>query len=96
MKPVRIHPEATQEMIEAALWYEAQQVNLGKRFLTSVQDGRNRIELNPRLFATIEGDVRRCLTRTFPFGLLFRDRADHIEIVAIMNLNRAPGYWKNR
>ena len=49
MKPIRFHPEAESEMIEAAAWYESQQTDLGKRFLTSVQDTLNRVELNPTL-----------------------------------------------
>jgi hypothetical protein len=47
MKPFRFHAEAESEMIEAAWWYEARQTDLGKRFLTSVRDALNRIEINP-------------------------------------------------
>ena len=43
MKPIRFHPEAEAEMIEAAAWYEVQQADLGKRFLTSVQDALNKV-----------------------------------------------------
>lgn len=50
MKPVRFHPDAEAEMIEAAVWYDSQQIGLGGRFLTTVQDAVNRIELNPELF----------------------------------------------
>jgi hypothetical protein len=68
MKPFRFHPDADLVMVNAAQWYELQQKGLGKRFLTSVQDALNRIELNPGMFPVVEGDVRRCLTKTFPFG----------------------------
>ena len=95
MKPIRFHPEAESEMIDAAAWYEARQTDLGKRFLTSVQDALNRIELNPELYTAVEGDVRRCLTRTFPFGVLFRIKPDTIEIMAVMHLHRHPDYWKS-
>lgn len=37
MMKVRLHPEAEIEMTEAAAYYETQQVDLGKRFLASVQ-----------------------------------------------------------
>lgn len=49
MKAVVFHADAETELIEAA-YYEAQQCDLGKRFLTSVQDAINRIVLNPRLY----------------------------------------------
>jgi len=92
MKPIRFHPEAESEMIAAATWYESQQTDLGKRFLTSVQDALNRVELNPTLYPFVERDVHRCLTKTFPFGVLFRIKPDVIAIMAIMHLHRDPNY----
>jgi plasmid stabilization system protein ParE len=96
MKAVRFHPDAESEMIEAAAYYEAQQPDLGRRFLASVQDAVNRILLNPRLYPIVELDVRRCLTKTFPFGVLFRERPDRFVIMAVMHLHRDPDYWKIR
>jgi toxin ParE1/3/4 len=64
---VRLHPEAETEMIEAAAYYEDQQADLGKRFLASVQDAINSIRINPRLYPVVDLDVRRCLTKVFPF-----------------------------
>ena len=96
MKVVKFHPDAESEMIEAAAFYEGQQSDLGRRFLASVQDAVNRIILNPHLYPTVELDIRRCLTKTFPFGVIFRERSDRIIIMAIMHLHRDPGYWKDR
>ncbi len=96
MKAVVFHADAESELIEAAAYYEAQQCDLGKRFLTSVQDAINRIVVNPLLYPVIDLDVRRCLTRTFPFGVLFRDHPHNIQVIAVMHLHREPTYWKNR
>ncbi len=96
MKTVVFQADAEAEMIEAAAWYEAQQLDLGRRFLASVQDSINRIIINPRLYPIVELDVRRCLIRTFPFGVLFRDRTDKIEVIAVMHLHRDPDYWLER
>lgn len=96
MMPVFFHPEAESEVVAAANYYEGQQEDLGKRFLANVEDGLARIRINPHMYPLIEGDVRRCLTRTFPFGILFRDKGDHVEIIAFMHLKRKPGYWKER
>ncbi|MBM4028022.1 MAG: type II toxin-antitoxin system RelE/ParE family toxin [Planctomycetes bacterium] len=93
---IRLHPEAETEMIEAAAYYEAQQADLGKRFLASVQDAINSITINPRLYPVVDLDVRRCLTKVFPFGVLFRVLPDQILIVAVMHLARHPGYWRHR
>lgn len=96
MKPVRFHPEAEAEMISAAVFYETQQKDLGKRFLASVQDAINRIQVNPLLYRELEGDVRRCLIAKFPFGVVFRIMPDKYVIIAVMHLHRDPGYWKSR
>ena len=96
MKTVVFQADAEAEMIEAAAYYEAQQSDLGRRFLASVQDSINRIVINPQLYPIVEPDVRRCLTRTFPFGVLFRDRPDKIEVIAVMHLHRDPNYWQER
>lgn len=96
MNSVCFHPEAESEMNDAAAWYETQQHNLGRRFLTSVQDALNRIQVQPRLYPIVEGSIRRCLTKTFPFGVLFRITPGVIVIMAIMHLQRDPDYWKNR
>lgn len=96
MKRVRFLPDAEFEMIEAAAYYEAQQRDLGRRFLASVQDAIHRIGVNARLYPVVEMDVRRCLTKTFPFGVLFRELSDEIVVMAVMHLHRDPDYWKNR
>lgn len=96
MTKVRFHPLAEAEMVAAAAYYESQQENLGKRFLASVQDAINSITINPRLYPVVDLDVRRCLTKVFPFGVLFRLLDDHIIVVAIMHLARHPDYWKDR
>lgn len=96
MRKVRFHPQAEAEMIEAAVYYESRQENLGKRFLASVQDAINSIMINPLLYPVVDLDVRRCLTRVFPFGVLFRLSDDQIVVVAVMHLSRHPDYWKDR
>jgi plasmid stabilization system protein ParE len=96
MRTVVFQADAEAEMIEAAAYYETRQRNLGRRFLAAVQDSLNRIVINPQLYPLVELDVRRCLTRTFPFGVLFRDRLDKLEVIAIMHLRRDPDCWKER
>jgi toxin ParE1/3/4 len=96
MTPVLFHPQAEIELIAAASYYDSQQEDLGKRFLSALEDGISRIKINPHLFPLMVGDVRRCLVRTFPFGILFRYRNERIEIIAIMYLKRNPGYWQER
>jgi len=96
MKTVRFHPDAEAEMIEAAAYYETQQPALGRRFLVSVQDALNRLASNPSLFPIVEHNARRCLVRTFPFGVIFKQDPDTLVVLAVMHLHREPDYWKTR
>ena len=96
MKALRFHPEGEREFVQAALWYEEQQQGLGQRFLNCVQDALNRLVISPELYPLVDGDVRRCLTKTFPFGILFRAGREQIAVLAVMHLHREPGYWKPR
>jgi len=34
--------------------------------------------------------------KRFPYGVLYSEEADGIFILAVMNLHRAPDYWKRR
>ena len=96
MKPLKFHPEAESEMMEAAIYYESQQTDLGKRFLSSIQNALTHIQINTMLYPIVHLDVRKCLSTDFPFNILFREKKEHIEIVAVMHQHRHPDYWKNR
>jgi hypothetical protein len=96
LKPIRFHPEALAEFAEAARFYERQQKGLGLRFIDAFEGALSRLKRNSNLFRTVEGDVRKCRLMRFPYGVLFRERANATEIVALMHLHREPNYWKRR
>jgi len=96
MIPVSFHPEANSEMMEAAVFYEAQQQDLGKHFLSAVQGALNQILINPLLYPVVHLDVRRCITKTFPFSVLFRVTPDQVIVMSVMHQRRHPDYWKKR
>lgn len=40
--------------------------------------------------------IRRLPLRHFPFLLIYREHAEHLEIVALAHTSRRPGYWRDR
>jgi len=90
------HPEALEEYDEAALWYAEREPALALRFIEAVEDAIGRILEAPTRWRGIEEDVRRCLTRVFPYGVLYTIEPDFVLIVAVMHCSREPGYWKQR
>ncbi len=96
MKSYQFHPEALKEADDAALFYQKQQPGLETRFLDALEDAITRIRRNPLLYRKIDGEIRKCRLLRFPYGVIYRIKADQIEILAIMHLRRQPGYWKLR
>jgi len=41
-------------------------------------------------------NTRGCLVNRFPYGVIYHVSKEEIIIVAVMQLNRDPGYWKKR
>lgn len=90
------HPEAEKELNAAIDYYEDCNKGLGYDFAIEVHSAIERIIAYPKAWPVLEDEMRRCLTRRFPFGILYTIESDSIFILAIMNLHREPGYWKQR
>lgn len=90
------HPEARLEYRDAAIFYAAARPGLGAEFTREVEAVIEKICEAPQRWRLFEQDVRRCLTRRFPFAVLYTIESDYILIVAIMHGSRKPGYWQHR
>jgi plasmid stabilization system protein ParE len=90
------HPEALTEYAEAVQYYAAQRTEVAQAFINAVEDAVYQIRESPYRWNVIDEDVRRCLTRKFPYGLLYTIEQDYILILAVMHCSREPGYWKSR
>lgn len=90
------HPAAEAEYEEAARRYDEVSTELGDRFVAEIESAVGRVCHNPDWFRKLTPRVRRCLVRTFPYGLLFEADGGRIVIVAVMHLHRHPDYWKWR
>ncbi|GAB6274755.1 MAG: hypothetical protein STSR0004_16200 [Peptococcaceae bacterium] len=90
------HPEAHVEFKEATLHYSEKSRSLGSAFYSEVEYAIERIVENPLLYRVIDEDVRRCLTKRFPYAILYSIEDHYILILAIMHYSREPSYWKHR
>jgi toxin ParE1/3/4 len=90
------HPEALTEYAEAVQYYAEQRVEVSQAFINAVEDAVYRIRESPTRWGVVDEDVQRCLTRKFPYGILYTIEQDYILILAVMHCSREPGYWKNR
>lgn len=68
---VEFHPEARLELKESAAYYETCVVGLGVSFVNEIEAAIGRVLQTPERWRLIEQDVRRCLARRFPYGILY-------------------------
>jgi toxin ParE1/3/4 len=90
------HPAALTEYSEAVQYYANQRAEVAQGFINAIEDAIYRIRESPERYPVIDEDVCRCMTKRFPYGILYTIESDHILIIAVMHCSREPGYWKNR
>jgi toxin ParE1/3/4 len=90
------HPEVLEEYDAAAVYYAQRENGLDLRFIEAVEQAVAKIRATPQRWMVLESDVRRCLTRVFPYAVLYIIEPDYILIIAVMHCRREPGYWRHR
>jgi toxin ParE1/3/4 len=55
-----------------------------------------KVSQHPEHYQLWDSGTRKAAMRRFPFLIVFRERADGIEIIALMHGRRRPGYWRDR
>jgi len=90
------HPEARAEFVAAIDGYEDREPGLGSDFAIEVHSTVDNILNFPHAWPVLEDDIRRCLIRRFPYGIIYSQDKDVIFILAVMHLHRDPDYWKDR
>jgi len=96
VRSVAFHPEAQNEFVAAAQFYEDRSQGLGLDFSLTVHRTYERLLAHPGSSAPFGRLLRRVLVPKFPYGLLYRVEPDRIYVVAVMHLHRRPGYWRSR
>lgn len=93
---VRIHPAAVEEAEAAEEWYRERSPRAADAFLHELDHTIGRVANHADQFPEFVFGTRRALLRRFPFQIIFRERMQSIEIIAIAHGRRRPGYWRNR
>jgi toxin ParE1/3/4 len=95
-KPLFIRPEAKEEAIQAREWYEEQNSIAAERFVEELEAAFEVISRRPRASPFYERPFRFLSLKKFPYLVIYRERGQEIEIMAVAHARRAPGYWKDR
>lgn len=98
---VKVSTEATEELIEAAAWYELEVPGLGEQLINTFEQATATLSKpNPPLVPVI-GDAarlgaKRLILQRFPFSLITIANNQTITVVAFAHHSRKPGYWHGR
>lgn len=90
------HPEAEQELYEAASRYESELPDLGRRFADEIERVVQLLLDHPELGSRLGEELRHFVLRRFPFSVVYAVAGDLVYIVAVAHGSRAPGYWRLR
>lgn len=90
------HVAAEAELNQAVDYYNTCRSNLGWEFAEEVHAAIGSILAYPTAWTSLSKHTRRCLVRRFPYGVIYQVAGDTIRIIAVMQLNRKPGYWQSR
>lgn len=87
---------ARQEFEEAVSWYDQQCKGLGEEFLREIDDVVRRAATHPKRYPIITKDIRRAVTRRFPYSIFFRTRGRKLVVLAVFHARRDPMVWQRR
>lgn len=94
MYPVVVKEEAQQDILDAYIYYEDQQIDLGERFLKYVYETLNRVAENPQYYSFLEADIestfRRIQVPHFPFIVIYEINEDSIVVYEVHNHHKKP------
>ena len=96
MTRLEFHPEALAEYEFAVSHYEAHQSGLGARFVSNAESALQSVLDAPLTWPVLEQDVRRRLTRIFPYAILYSIESDYVLVLPVMRCHQQPGYWRAR
>jgi len=91
-----VRPEAEAKLADAFDWYEQQFTSLGSRFLLAVDAAINSIQRDPLQYPIIYKNIRRALTRRFPYQVFFTVDDLQIVVIAVFHGMRNPSVWQSR
>jgi len=101
VKPVRVEPEAKQELAAAAAWYEERREGLGLELVAEIDSVLAAISHSPGRFPLYPGvagelGVRRAAARRLPYSVAFIELDTVVRVLAVAHEKRRPGYWLGR
>lgn len=97
----REHPQARNELRDAAYWYDDREPGLGEKLIDAIDEALDRIQSLPQSAPEFPGwdgppVVRSMAVATFPYRVLDFVTDSTLVVLAYVHERRKPGYWQTR
>src|SRR4051812_19682273 len=94
---VEYHPAIETEVRAIKDYYEERSPGLGRAFIDEFERQVLQLAARPERWMLIQGDLRRCLMRRFPYIIYFRGvDPERIRITVVKHQRRHPDFGRER
>jgi hypothetical protein len=95
---VSILSDAEQDINDAFVWYEMQQIGLGSSFFKTLDHSVLFISNNPLVCRVVYKNVRRFVIKKFPFGIYYKvnNAKKEIQIIGVFHFKRSSKSLRKR
>jgi hypothetical protein len=93
---IKLSAEASDEMIEAAAWYDGREPGLGREFLVGCDKAFEHILADPRRHPQVGNGFHRYLLPKFPFAVFYEVEGGCLIIAGVIHGARSPIRWRRR
>jgi plasmid stabilization system protein ParE len=94
---IEFRNDALEDILGAINWYEKQIAGLGDEFFIALTNEVRNIHRNPFLYATKYKNVRKAITKRFPYIIYFIvNTANEIIVLAVLHMKRGTTAWEKR
>jgi toxin ParE1/3/4 len=94
--PVDFHPLARRDLTNIYTAYETEHPGLGQTFIEKTEALVERIGEWPRMYATIDGELRAARIKRFPYLFVYEVLDDRVQILCVSHAMRDDAVWRLR
>ncbi|RCJ33779.1 recombinase [Nostoc punctiforme NIES-2108] len=88
--------EAEQDVAQACIWYEEQELGLAEEFLRCIDACIQFIRRNPEMYQIVHESYRRAVVRRFPYVVFYEHLDTTIIVYAVFHSSQDPKKWRGR
>ena len=90
------HPDAAEELVESAQFYESRVPGLGLEFLDEIDRAVTLIASAPEQYILVRGNIRRFSIKRFPYAIYYRILPGVLRVLVIKHHSRHPDLGMDR